>query len=43
VAVVDTTGKFLADPIVGVATWDYYGYNIEEAIRKGYAVTQAAP
>lgn len=43
VAVVDGAGKPLAEPIVGVATWDYYGYNIEEAIRKGYGATQAAP
>ncbi len=42
VRVVDTRGNPLAEPIVGVATWDYYGYNIEEAIRKGFATTQAA-
>jgi thioredoxin-related protein len=42
VSVVDTNGNALAEPIVGVATWDYYGYNIEEAIRKGFTVTQAA-
>ncbi len=43
VAVVDAGGTSLADPIIGVATWDYYGYNVEEAIRKGYSTTQAAP
>jgi thioredoxin-related protein len=42
VSVVDASGNALAEPIVGVATWDYYGYNIEEAIRKGFNVTQAA-
>ncbi len=42
VLVVDASGKSLAEPIVGVATWDYYGYNIEEAIRKGFGVTQSS-
>jgi hypothetical protein len=41
VLVVDATGKLLAEPIVGVAAWDYYGYNVEEAIRKGFSLTQA--
>jgi thioredoxin-related protein len=42
VAVVDAAGNALAEPIVGVATWDYYGYNVEEAIRKGFTAMQAA-
>jgi thioredoxin-related protein len=41
VAVVDMNGNALAEPIVGVATWDYYGYNVEEAIRKGFAAMQS--
>jgi thioredoxin-related protein len=42
VAVVDANGNALAEPIVGVATWDYYGYNVEEAIRKGFSAMQTA-
>jgi thioredoxin-related protein len=41
VLVVDGAGKPLADPIVGIANWDYYGYNVEEAIRKGFNTAQA--
>jgi thioredoxin-related protein len=41
VAVLDASGNALAEPIVGVATWDYYGYNVEEAIRKGFSAMQS--
>jgi thioredoxin-related protein len=41
ILVVDGGGKPLAEPIVGIATWDYYGYTVEEAIRKGFTASQA--
>jgi thioredoxin-related protein len=41
VLVVDAKGATLAEPIVGIASWDFYGYNVEEAIRKGFTVTQS--
>jgi hypothetical protein len=40
VLVVDAQGKPLADPIIGIANWDFYGYNVETAVRTGFDVMQ---
>jgi thioredoxin-related protein len=40
VLVVDSKGAALADPIVGIAGWDFYGTYVEEAIKKGFDAQQ---